>query len=242
MSRAGARVRRFDRWHLDAEALATALLGQRLVRVERGRRTSGRIVETEAYVGGDDLGSHSAGGRRTRRNDAMFLAGGHAYVYFVYGMHHCFNVVAAPEGVGCAVLIRAIEPLEGVDVMARRRGLAVAGAPPAPDRRRSAMPTTEPAPVRTLRAIASGPARLCEALAIGRALNAENLSTSERLFIERAPNVPSRRIVRAPRVGIAYAGDWAAAPLRFLVAGSPFVSRPPLQDGGEVSAEGVPRR
>jgi len=242
MSGAVARARRFDRWHLDAESLAAALLGQRLVRVERGRRTSGRIVETEAYLGGDDLGSHSAGGRRTRRNDAMFLAGGHAYVYFVYGMHHCFNVVAAPEGVGCAVLIRAIEPLEGVDVMARRRGLAVTVAPLAPDRRLRAMPTTDPAPARMLRDIASGPARLCEALAIGRALNAENLSTSERLFVETAPNVPSRRIVRAPRVGIAYAGDWAAAPLRFLVAGSPFVSRRPPGVRAGVSADGLPRR
>lgn len=225
MSGDDAPAPRFDRWHLDAEALAIALLGQRLVRIERGRRTAGRIVETEAYLGGEDLGSHSAGGRRTRRNDAMFLGGGHSYVHFVYGMHHCFNVVAAPEGVGCAVLIRAIEPLEGIDVMARRRGLALPGTSPIPGRRREAEPVTESVRTRVLREIASGPARLCEALAIDRTLNAENLSRSERLFVEASPRIPSRRVVRAPRVGIAYAGEWAAAPLRFLLAGSPFVSR-----------------
>lgn len=200
--------RRFDRWTLGAEALARALLGQVLVRVERGHRCAGRIVETEAYLGGEDLGSHSAGDRRTARNESMFLPGGHAYVYFVYGLHHCFNVVAAPEGKGCAVLIRAIEPMEGTQRMTVRRGLDARAKPP------------------LVRAIASGPARLCEAMAIDRRFDGENLAHSHRLFIEVAPSIPSRMVLRGARIGIPYAGDWAGIPLRFLVADHPCVSRP----------------
>jgi len=199
---------RFDRWGLDAERLARALLGQRLVRVERGRRSGGVIVETEAYLGGPDLGSHSAGGRRTARNESMFLGGGHAYVYFVYGMHHCFNVVAAPEGVGCAVLVRAIEPIEGVASMARRA--AVQG----------------PWSLTLLRRLGAGPARLCRSLSIDRSLDRESLHRSERLFIERASTPTRRSIVTGPRVGIDYAGAWSRAPLRFAIADSAFVSTP----------------
>ncbi|MBX3355242.1 MAG: DNA-3-methyladenine glycosylase [Phycisphaeraceae bacterium] len=187
---------RFDRWHLGARALARALLGQVLVRVDRSRRFSGRIVETEAYLGAMDLGSHTAGGRRTPRTESMYRAGGHTYVYFVYGMHHCLNVVAAPEGVGCAVLIRAIEPLEGFDQST--------GAP-----RRCA-----------------GPARLCRALLIDRSFDGEDLRTSRRLFIERGRAVAPARIVVGPRIGIDSAGAWRDAPLRFGVAGSQALSRP----------------
>jgi len=208
-------ARRFDRWHLGAERLARALLGQTLVRVVRGRRLAGRIVETEAYLGGDDLGSHSAGGRRTLRNESMFLPGGHAYIYFVYGMHHCFNIVASPMNTGCAVLVRAIEPIDGCAGMAKRRGLAWL-----PGSRHAAIET------KLLRALASGPARLCAALAIDRRLDGEDLTKSKRLFIERAPAVDSRRIVRGARVGIPYAGKWQHAALRFAIADHPCISRP----------------
>lgn len=205
---AGRRAR-FDRWELDTEALAQALLGQVLVRIEGGRRRSGRIVETEAYLGGDDLGSHSAGGRRTPRNESMFLGGGHAYVYFVYGMHHCFNVVAAPAGIGCAVLIRAIEPLEGARRMATARGMSAA-----------------PATRVHERLIGGGPARLCQAMAIDRALDGENLRSSSRIFIERGDRIEIGRMMRGPRIGIAYAGAWSGAPLRFALRGSACISRP----------------
>lgn len=208
----------FDRWDLETTALAKALLGQTLVRVSKGRRLAGRIVETEAYLGGKDLGSHSAGGRRTPRNESMFLPGGHAYVYFVYGMHHCFNVVSGPEGVGCAVLIRAIEPLEGIEWMAANRGLESSTG-------RGASPGDRAA-TRFLRAIGAGPARLCEALRIDRGLDGEALGASARLFIEPAAVTRSTRIERGPRIGIHYAGEWTEAPLRFAIAGSPFVSRP----------------
>lgn len=211
MSAAGAA--RFDRWHLDAERLARGLLGQVLVRVDRGRRISGVIVETEAYLGGDDLGSHSAGGRRTPRNESMFLAGGHSYIYLVYGMHHCFNVVAAPEGRGCAVLIRAIEPLEGIGIMARRAGMPVVA-------RGAAHSTAQ------LRRLGSGPGRICRSLGLDRSLDREPLASSSRLFIERGRRPGPRTIATGARIGIPYAGEWALAPLRFGIAPSPYLSQP----------------
>jgi len=220
---------RFARWNLAAESLARALLGQRLVRIERGRRLSGVIVETEAYLGGDDLGSHSAGGRRTARNESMFLPGGHAYVYFVYGMHHCFNVVAAPAGEGCAALVRAIEPLEGVEGMARRAGL-------------DSISPAELATRRVRRLLGAGPGKLCRSLSLDRRLDGESLAESDRLFIERGSVIPARRIEVGSRIGIQYAGEWVNAPLRFGIASSECLSRPfaGAGDGAGAVADGIP--
>ncbi|MCA9286561.1 MAG: DNA-3-methyladenine glycosylase [Phycisphaerales bacterium] len=194
---------RFLSFGTDPVVLARRLLGQRLVRIERHTRLAGRIVEVEAYLGPQDRAAHTFGGRRTARNASMWLAGGHAYVYFTYGMHWCLNVVAGAADEGVAVLVRAIEPEEGVEAMVRhRRG---------GDRR----------------LLAAGPARLTQALAIDGAFDGEDLRTSDRLFIERVlPRaLPARRIAATPRIGVAYAGEWAAAPLRFCVADSPGLSR-----------------
>lgn len=225
MSAAGTR---FDQWHLEADALARALLGQRLVRVERGLRTSGIIIETEAYLGGEDLASHSAHGRRTRRNASMFLAGGHAYIYFVYGMHHCFNVVSAPEGVGAAVLVRAIEPLEGLERMRRRCnfGETADRAAPRPSEARWPDGRGRARDFIDLRRLVSGPARVCRALGLDRRLDGEPLTSSGRLFIERGESPSAKAIVVGPRIGVDYAGAWARAPLRFGIAGHPLLSRP----------------
>ena len=130
-----------------AELVARDLLGRYLVRELDGTRLVLRLVETEAYLGVSDAASHARGGHRSARNAAMYLAGGHAYVYFVYGMHWCLNVVCAAAGEPHAVLLRAGEAVEGAGVMAERRGLA--RAPRA-------------------RELAGGPARLCQALAIER--------------------------------------------------------------------------
>lgn len=177
----------------DAVTVARALLGQRLVHVAGGARTAGVIVETEAYLGRVDKAAHSYRGR-TRRNASMFAEGGHAYVYFIYGMHFCMNVVAGPEDDPVAVLLRALEPVEGLDLMHARR--------PAAKRDRD---------------LCSGPGKLCQALGIDRALDGEDLVESDRLFIERlrrrAP--PRRHITVTGRVGVAYAEEWAAEPLRF---------------------------
>lgn len=186
----------------DPVTVARALLGQRLVRVVDGERLAGLIVETEAYLGRVDKAAHSYRGR-TARNASMWRSGGHAYVYFIYGMHWCMNVVAGRENEPVAVLLRALEPTEGLETMHSRRPAA-----------------------RSDQGLCSGPGKLCQALAIDRELDGEDLVTSPRLFVERVRKRahPSRAIQVTPRVGVAYAEDWASAPLRFHLL-SPHVSR-----------------
>ncbi|MEA3340646.1 MAG: DNA-3-methyladenine glycosylase [Chloroflexota bacterium] len=187
----------------DTLAVARELLGQRLVRLLDGgdKRLSGRIVEVEVYVGENDEACHASRGR-TERNAPMFGPPGHAYVYFVYGMHHCFNVVTEREGFPAAVLIRALEPLEGIELMRKLRG----GRPDLP--------------------LTSGPARLCQALDIDRRLDGADLCTpGALLFLERAAAIPDENVVAGPRIGVR--GDEAAltAPWRFYVQDNRYVSR-----------------
>ncbi|MFW6059698.1 MAG: DNA-3-methyladenine glycosylase [Phycisphaeraceae bacterium] len=187
----------------DAITVARALLGQKLVRIVEGERVAGIIVETEAYLGLPDKAAHTFNGRRTQRNASMWLGGGHAYVYFTYGMHHCMNVVAGRADEPVAVLLRGLRPVEGVDTMfARRRK------------------------VKRATDLASGPAKLCEALAIDRTLDGTDLVASDTFFIERQRQrtYPTRCIVAGPRVGVHYAAEWADAPLRFHVRDDPHVS------------------
>src|SRR5262245_15296568 len=196
---------RFLRYDADPVTTARRLLGQRLVRVVDGRRISGVIVEVEAYLGAPDRAAHTFGGRRSARNASMWRGGGHAYVYFTYGMHYCMNVVCGPEGSGTAVLVRALEPTEGVDWMRTHR----------PKARRD----TD---------LCRGPACLTQALAIDRSLDGLDLRSDRALFIEalRGRALPAHRIGCGPRIGVAYAGAWAGRPLRFFVRESPFVSGP----------------
>jgi DNA-3-methyladenine glycosylase len=184
-------------------ALARRLLGTRLVVPARdGRRVAGIIVETEAYRGPEDRASHAYGGRRTRRTETMYARGGTAYVYFVYGMYHQFNVVTAGEDVPHAILVRALEPVEGLALMRRRRG-GVAD-----------------------RDLTSGPGKLCIALGIDRRLDGADL-LGERVWIEPGFPVAAGAIACGPRVGIDYAEDWVDRPWRFWLRGNPFVSRTP---------------
>lgn len=192
----------------DATTLAQTLLGQLLVRVlADGTRLSGRIVETEAYLGVEDRAAHSFGGRRTPRNAAMWGPAGHAYVYFTYGMHHCMNVVADAAGQPSAVLLRALEPLDGIERMRTQRAVKIAA---------SRLRTVD---------LCSGPARLAQALAIDRTLDGADLVVGSALFIEQGHLVPADGIVARPRIGIGYAGEWADKPLRFCVVGNPNLSR-----------------
>jgi DNA-3-methyladenine glycosylase len=177
--------------------VAPDLLGRILVRrLGDGRMLSARIVETEAYQQ-DDPASHSYRGR-TNRTEVMFGPAGHVYVYFTYGMHHCMNVVTGRTGEGSAVLLRAAEPLEGLDEMARRRG------------------TDDP------RTLCSGPGRLCQALGIAREENGLDLVTGHELRLLQGSPVPPSRIVVSPRVGVT---SGAERPWRFFVEGDRFVSR-----------------
>jgi len=189
-----------------ADRVARDLLGRYVVRELPGARLVLRIVETEAYLGRDDRASHAWNGRRTARNESLYLPSGHAYVYFIYGMHFCLNAVAGPAGEGGAVLLRAGEPVEGAERMADHRRLA---RPPRPGD------------------LAGGPGRLCQALAIDRRLDGAPLYRGELVLAAGEP-VAAAEIAAGPRVGVAYAGPAAAWPLRFARRGNPHVSRPRL--------------
>lgn len=203
----------FDRFEDDPVTVARRLLGQRIVRTLDGERLAGTIVEVEAYLGAMDRAAHTFGNRRTARNEAMYLPGGHAYVYFTYGMHFCLNVVCGAVDEGVAVLIRAIEPTEGIETMRARRAARGGRG------RRRDWPVG---------ALCSGPAKLTQALGIDRDLDGTPLDGTGPLAIERRRQrrLPDRCILTTPRIGVSYAGAWADRPLRFCVAGSPFLSRP----------------
>lgn len=180
--------------------VARSLLGHILVSDVGGarRRTAGRIVEVEAYVGPHDPACHAFGHRRTPRTEQLYAAAGTAYVYFTYGMHWCLNAVTEAEDYPAAVLIRALEPLVGIEIMRRRRGKGVVD-----------------------RHLCAGPARLCEALGVTGELNGARLQQGP-LRIERSRSRRAGRIAKGPRVGITRARDW---PLRFFFQDSPWVSR-----------------
>jgi DNA-3-methyladenine glycosylase len=185
----------------DVLAVARDLLGKKLVVPGRnGQWVSGIIVETEAYRGPEDRASHAWNGRRTQRTETMYGAGGTAYVYFVYGMYNQFNVVTNVEDIPHAVLVRALEPSEGLAIMRRRR------------------------PGRSEYELTSGPGRLCLAMGIDRKLDKADL-LGDRVWLEDGMAISPRRIARGPRIGIDYAEKWIEKPWRFWVKGNPFVSR-----------------
>ena len=200
----------------DTLQIARDLLGKLLVIPdETGRRISGMIVETEAYCGVDDRAAHSHGGRRTPRNEVMYGPGGHVYVFFVYGMFYLFNIVTGPPERPHAILIRAVEPVEGIDIMRGRRHQK-----------------SEPGAIATGSSadknLTSGPGKLCIALAIDRDLNAEDLG-GKRVWLEDHQTFPTNRIAVGKRIGIDYAQEDADKPWRFWVRGNAFVSKPLLE-------------
>jgi len=181
--------------------IARDLLGKLLVVPdETGRRVSGMIVEVEAYVGKADRAAHSFGGRRTARNEVMYGGGGHVYVFFVYGMYHQLNVVTGPADHPHAILIRGIEPVEGIEVMRERRG---------------EMKETN---------LTSGPGKLSIAFGVTRDLNGADL-TDDRIWLEEYRSFSKKQIEIGKRIGIDYAGEDAEKPLRFWVKENPFVSK-----------------
>ncbi len=183
----------------DTEIVARELLGAVLVCESPDGRASGRIVETEAYLGPHDEACHAVAGV-TARTKWLFGEPGRAYVYYIYGAHWCFNAVTREVGHGSAVLVRAIEPIDGIRLMRGRRPRA-----------------------KRDRDLTNGPGKLCAALAITGAHNGLSLTRSS-LTVHRGSPVPDSRVLVSPRIGITRAADW---PMRFFVADNPHVSRTP---------------
>jgi DNA-3-methyladenine glycosylase len=185
----------------DTLQIARDLLGKLLVvPTKTGKRVSGMIVETEAYLGEMDKGAHSYGGRRTARNEITYAEGGHIYVFFVYGMYNQLNFVTGPAERPHVCLIRAVEPVEGIEIMRKRRGKM-------PDKN-----------------LTSGPGKLCIAFGIDREYNGEDLP-GERMWVEEYRNFTGKEIASGKRIGIEYAQEFAEMPWRFWVKGNPYVSR-----------------
>ncbi len=192
----------------DPRQVARALLGKLVVRRTPRGVVAGRIVETEAYLGQGDAAAHAAAGK-TARNAVLFGPPGHAYVYFIYGNHYCLNVSCLPDGVPGGVLFRALEPVAGIEQMAKARGIKL-------------VEETDRKKVFFLKKLSSGPGRLSEALKITRARdNGKNLASprSDLRIVDDGYRV--RRAAVTPRIGIVKSAE---QPLRYLVAGNPFVS------------------
>ena len=195
----------------DAVTVARALLGKRIVHHSREGMTAGIIVETEAYVGREDAACHSYQ-RKTadgeHRTNIMFHEGGYAYVYLIYGMYNCFNVVVNEAGNPEAVLIRALEPVEGLPLMAKRRGLDVL-----PDRRND------------IKKLCSGPGKLCIAMGITREQYGQDLcQPAGDIIITEGKAISDTDIAATPRINVNYSGEASAWPYRFVVGESPFLS------------------
>jgi DNA-3-methyladenine glycosylase len=180
-----------------AEVVAAELIGMVVVSSVGGEITEGRIVETEAYLGYDDPASHGYLHRRNARNEALFGPPGSWYVYLSYGMHWCANLVCQRAGLASAVLLRALEPLEGLDIMRQRRGRVLD------------------------RDLCSGPGKLTQALGITRDLDGSRMLGSD-VVVRRPGSLDEIAVTATPRIGITKAADW---PLRFCLAGSAWTSR-----------------
>jgi DNA-3-methyladenine glycosylase len=182
-------------------AIARALLGKVLVTEFGGRRTSGRIVEVEAYNGIVDRASHAWSGRRTKRTEVMYGSGGTAYVYLIYGIHSLFNVVTNRKEVPHAVLVRALDPLEGIPVMLKRTGKA-----------------------KSDHTLTRGPGNLSKALGL-RTTDTGTTLLGDVIWIgDDGWRAKRGQIVATPRIGVDYAGEDAALPYRFYLEGNPYVS------------------
>jgi DNA-3-methyladenine glycosylase len=192
----------FDR---DPRQVCPEFLGKLIVRREGRKLLAGRVVEVEAYLGADDLAAHAAA-RRTARNSVLFGPPGHAYVYFIYGVHYCLNISCLPEGEAGCILVRALEPVKGIAEMAKARNLA----------------GLDLNSVRNLRLLASGPGKLCQAMGITRQRdNGKDMVSprSDLQVLDDGCKVENVFVTR--RVGITKSADM---PLRYVIAGSPFVS------------------
>jgi len=181
--------------------VAQDLLGKFLVRKIGKKIIAGKIVETEGYVGPNDLASHASRGK-TARTSPMFGPPGHAYVYLVYGLNYCFNIVTEKENYPAAVLIRAIEPVEGINLIKKYRKTQ-----------------------KSIFNLTNGPGKLCQALKIDKSLNNFDLTDRALWLEDRGLKIKPSEIVAAKRIGVDYAGKYKNKPWRFYLKGNPFVSK-----------------
>ncbi len=186
----------------DVVKIARELLGKVLVTKFNGIYTAGMIVETEAYAGVTDRASHAYGNRRTPRTEVMYMHGGAAYVYLCYGIHHLFNVVTNVQDIPHAILIRAIEPLEGIESMLERRDK-----------------------IKVQPSLTAGPGAMSMSLGINTIHTGLSLQGPEIYIEDRGVKIGNKDIIAATRVGVAYAMDDALRPYRFYIKGNPFVSK-----------------
>jgi DNA-3-methyladenine glycosylase len=201
-----AKIMRRAFFNRDPREVARELLGKLIVRKEGRKQLAGRIVEVEAYLGADDLAAHAAASQ-TARNAVLFGPPGHAYIYFIYGVHYCLNISCLPDGIAGGVLFRALEPISGIKEMAQARGLA----------------DLDLASARDLRKIASGPGKLCEALGVTRPRDNEKDMVSPRSDLQvMEDGFRVENIAVTPRIGITKSAEM---PLRYIIAGNAFVSK-----------------
>lgn len=184
----------------DTLIVVKELLGKYLVHKTTEGTTVGKIVEVEAYIGPEDRAAHSYQGKRTARTEVMFGPGGYAYVYLIYGMYYCFNIVTNKINCPEAILIRALEPVEGIELMKHRRKK------------------------EKINNLCSGPGKLCTAMGICKEQNGQSL-TSKTLFLSDEGSILEKNIVATPRINIDYAGEAKDYLWRFSILGNPFVSK-----------------
>lgn len=187
----------------DVVAISRDLIGKYLFTSIDGETTGGYIIETEAYAGIIDKASHSFGGRMTPRTQTMYMQGGVSYVYLCYGIHEMFNIVTSVEGQPHAILIRAVVPTDGIEVMMARRNML------------ALKPN-----------ITKGPGSVAKALGISRKVNAVSLQSDVIWVEDRGLSFPDSEVAAGPRIGVAYAGDDALLPYRFYLRGNIYVSKP----------------
>lgn len=199
----GKRWTKSDFSKRDVLQMAEDLIGCLLVSSIDGYHVSGKIVETEAYRGRDDKACHAFGYKKTKRTSTMFLSAGHSYVYLCYGIHHLFNIVASEEGEPDAVLIRAVEPVSGLDKMMQRRGFSI----------------LKPQ-------LTAGPGVLSKAMGIDQKINALDLSNiNSTVWVEYPDQPQTDQIEKSPRIGIAYAEECVSWPWRFTLKNNTYLSR-----------------
>lgn len=218
--------------------LAKSLLGTELVHKTDEGLTAGMIVEVEAYRGPTDKAAHSYGGKITERNRAMFGPPGHAYVYFIYGMHYCMNVVSSGEGKPEGILLRALQPTQGIRLMARRRGYSMVpgtndnskvpgsnGNAIVPGTNDKSSDDLKSLPAGKRKALTNGPGKLCQAMGITKEQYGFNLIDSPLFLRHYQDPIPDNHILAGPRINIDYAEEAKDYPWRFWIKDNPFVSK-----------------